>query len=177
MLKTAYEARLAQPFPEPRKQAKSSMYDLQPRQPQYLGSPYATGPSPSRDTQRDDEVDLRHILMMIKARRKVISLIMVSCLAVAVILSFVMHKKWDATGQLVLNQKDPRMVTEQQIKDYEVPNSESIETQHSLIQSPAMQQRIIDKLKSDAVSRGEASSSITYQPKDIQKLVTVTNPK
>ena len=114
---------------------------------------------------------------MIKARRKVISLIMVSCLAVAVILSFVMHKKWDATGQLVLNQKDPRMVTEQQIKDYEVPNSESIETQLGLIQSPAMQQRIIDKLKSDAVSRGEASSSITYQPKDIQKLVTVTNPK
>ena len=114
---------------------------------------------------------------MIKARGKLIALIMFLSITVAVVLTFVMHKKWQATGQLVLQQKDPRMVTQEQIKSYEVPGEESIETQLGLIQSPAMLQRIIDRLKSDAVSRGLPSSSVDYEVDDIQRLVVVTNPK
>jgi len=152
------------------------MYDLQPRQPQYLGTPYNTGPNPYQEAPRD-EIDLRTIMSMIKARRKLIALIMIGCIGIAVLLSFVMHKKWMASGQLVLVQKDPRLVTPDQIQSYEVPDTESIETQLGLIESPAMAQRIIDRLKSDAVSRGQASSTITYQPDDIARLVVVTNPK
>jgi len=152
------------------------MYDLQPRQPQYLGTPYNTGPTPNQEPPRD-EVDFRSIMSMIKARRKLIALIMIGCIGIAVLLSFVMHKKWMASGQLVLTQKDPRLVTAAQIASYEVPDTESIETQLGLIESPAMAQRIIDRLKSDAVSRGQTSSSIVYTPDDIARLVVVTNPK
>lgn len=152
------------------------MYDLQPRQPQYLGNPYPVGPNRGPDPQRE-EIDLRTILAMIAARKKVIALIMTLCIGLSVLLFFVMHKKWQATAQLVLKQTDPRLVTPEQIESYEVPDTESIETQLGLIQSPAMAQHIIDRLRSDAVARGESADSVVYDPDDISRLVTVTNPK
>jgi capsular exopolysaccharide synthesis family protein len=152
------------------------MYDLQPSQPQYLGTPYPVGPTPNQDPSRE-EIDFRTIMSMIRARKKLIAVIMTLCVGLAAGLSFVMHKKWQASAQLVLVQRDPRLVTPEQIQSYEVPDTESIETQLGLIQSPAMAQRIIDRLKNDAVKRGQPTSSITYDPDDIQRFVVVTNPK
>jgi uncharacterized protein involved in exopolysaccharide biosynthesis len=114
---------------------------------------------------------------MIKARRKLIAVIMTISIGLSVLLSFVLHKKWQATAQLVLVQRDPRMVTQEQIDSYEVPDTESIETQLGLIESPAMGQRIIDKLKSEAVARGQSAGTVDYDPDDIARLVAVTNPK
>lgn len=122
-------------------------------------------------------VRLQDVLLVLWRRSWVIALILATSLGTAAYVTKYASKRWKATAQVILVQRNAPIVTGSSGMTYQGTMIDTTDTQVAMLQSQAMSRRTIDWLKNEALSKGKSPDSIGIRAEDLQKSLTATSPK
>ena len=121
---------------------------------------------------RRAEISLSEILGMLWRRKVPFLLILAASLSLAYLASHRMTPKWRADAEMALIQRDT--TSEAAKNSYAAPLIETVDTQMAMMQSSAMPQRTLSWMQRH---HGTSSEYKPWTAENLQKAITITNPK
>lgn len=124
-----------------------------------------------------DETSLSDVARVLWRRKWIILAVTLVFLVGAYLITQRMPKQWQAEAQLSLIQRPVTGKASIDDPGYTAPMSESVQTQLGMLQTAAMADRALSWLKNKELTTGQAQDVGDMTIADLQRSVTVTNPK
>ena len=99
-----------------------------------------------RQSEPSEEFDLAELFEIIHRRKKLLGMICSTVLVIAILLFFIMPKKYRATTTLEIERQDAGSIAVEDILRLEGGNREYYETQYNILQSRGLAEAVVQNL-------------------------------